>query len=285
LQPWFEEAALTGKTIALDGKRLCGAHKYDEKPPELLNIVEHETGNILGQEIISSPGNERASAVKWLSNTSLFRCIITGDALHTTKEMAELITGKCNSDYLFVVKANNKMLFEVMQSLKMNESRGEPHASTCERGHGREETREIWCSKNLGWHGKASSFFPGAKQIATVQRTQKNLSTGKATVEIAHLVTSKSRIEMSPDEMLKLNRTHWSVEAKSHYVKDGFMSEDKSRCRAGNLAHNLSILRNVALKILRKIQLTMCTRIGRATIPQAHRTLQKAGGGCKLLNC
>ena len=285
LKPWFEETELRGKAIAIDGKRMCGAHNSDENPPELLNIVEHGTGRILGQEIVESPGNERAAAVKWLSNTNLFRCLITGDALHTSKEMAELITGKCSSDYLFVTKANNRALFEIMKELNMQETRGAPHSSTFERGHGREESREIWCSSNLGWHGKVSAFFPKAKQVATVVRTQKNLTSGKETFEVVYLITSRNRIEMSPEQMLEGNRMHWTVEAKNHYVKDGFFAEDKSRCRAGNLPHNLSILRNVALKILRKVQLALCTKKSRETIPEAHRALQRAGGVCRLLNC
>jgi predicted transposase YbfD/YdcC len=285
LKPWFEETEIRGKIIAIDGKRMCGAHCSSEKPPEILNIVEHGTGQVIGQEVINSPGNERAAAVKWLANTTLFRCLVTGDALHTSREMAELITEKCNSDYLFIIKGNNKMLFEIMQELKMHESRGTPHASTFEQGHGREESREIWCSTNIGWRGQVSRYFPNAKQVATVVRTQKNLKSGKETFEVAYLITSKSRVEMSPEQMLQVNRTHWTVEAKNHYVKDGFLAEDKSRCRAGYLPHNLSILRNVALKILRKVQLALCTKKSRETIPEAHRALQRAGGVCKLLSC
>ncbi len=79
---------------------------------------------------------------------------------------------------------------------------------------------------------------------------------------------------MGPEQMLKRNRGYWTAEAKNHYVKDGFLAEDKSKCRAENLPHNLSILRNVALKILRKIQLALCTKKSRQTIPAAHKALQ-----------
>ena len=285
LKPWFEKTGLSEKAIAIDGKRMCGARRSNENPPEMLNIVEHGTGQVLGQEIVDSPGNERAAAIKWLSNTTLDRCLITADALHTSKEMAELITGKCSSDYLFVIKANNRELFEIMKTLNMQETRGAPHASTFERGHGREESREIWCSQNLGWHGNVSNFFPKAKQVATVVRTQKDLASGKKSFEIVYLVTSLSRTDMGPEKMLQGNRGHWTVEAKNHYVKDGYLAEDKSRCRAENLPHNLSILRNVALKILRKIQLALCTKKGRETIPEAHRVLKSLGGACRLLSC
>ena len=45
-------------------KRLCGAHNSDSRPPEILNIVEHGTGSVLGQQLIASPGQEREAAVQ-----------------------------------------------------------------------------------------------------------------------------------------------------------------------------------------------------------------------------
>jgi len=61
-----------------------------------------------------------------------------------------------------------------------------------------------------------------AKQVATVVRTQKDLASGKKSFEIVYLVTSLSRTDMGPEKMLQGNRGHWTVEAKNHYVKDGY---------------------------------------------------------------
>jgi predicted transposase YbfD/YdcC len=58
------------------------------------------------------------------------------------------------------------------------------------------------------------------------------LTSGKKTFEVVYLVTSLLRIEMGPEQMLKRNRGYWTAEAKNHYVKDGFLAEDKSKCRA-----------------------------------------------------
>jgi predicted transposase YbfD/YdcC len=281
---WLKGTKLEGKTIALDGKRLCGAHVSDSKPPEILNIVEHGSGEVLGQKLISGTGQEREAVVKWISKTSLEGCLLTGDALHTSKALAEMIVTEKKADYLMVIKANNKCLFEDLKDLKMNERRGTPHASTFEKNHGREESREIWTSTNIGQKGKVSKYFPGAQQIATVVRTQKDLKSEKTTYEIAYLVSSRTRLEMSPEQMLAANRGHWTVESKNHYIKDVTMGEDKSRCRAGNLAHNLATIRNVALKILRKVQIHLCTGKGRQTIPAALKKIKDLGGVCKILN-
>lgn len=281
---WLKGTALEGKILALDGKRLCGAHSSNSKPPEILNIVEHGSGEVLGQQLILGTGQEREAAVKWISNTSLLGCLLTGDALHANKALAEMIVGEKKADYLMVIKANNKIIFEDIKNLKMNENIEKPHASTFEKSHGREESREIWVSTNIGSKGKVALYFPGAEQIATVVRTQKNIKSGKEYFEIAYLITSRKSEEMNPEQFLKANREHWTVESKNHYVKDGFMGEDKSRCRAGNLAHNLATLRNIALKILRTVQIKLCDKKGRQTIPEALRKIKDLGGVLKILS-
>lgn len=281
---WLQGTTLAGKTIAIDGKRLCGAHASGSKPPEVLNVVEHGSGDVVGQHLIAGTGQERDAATQWIARTSLAGCLVTYDALHTNKAHAKMITFKKEADYLMVIKSNNKRLYEAIKNLKMQEGPDAPHAVTFEKSHGREESRKLWCSTKLGDQGKVSQFFPGAEQIATVVRTQRNLKTGKETSDIAYLITSRTSLKMSPEQMLEANRGHWTVEAKNHYVKDGFMGEDKSRCRAGNLAHNLASLRNVALKILRTIQIKLCLGKGRQTIPAALRKLKELGGVCKILS-
>jgi len=43
---------------------------------------------------------------------------------------------------------------------------------------------------------------------------------------------------------------HWGIENKNHYVRDVSLQEDASRIRVN--AYNLSVLRSLALNILRK---------------------------------
>jgi predicted transposase YbfD/YdcC len=48
-----------------------------------------------------------------------------------------------------------------------------------------------------------------------------------------------------------LVRGHWSVENRCHWVLDVVFGEDHSQVRDTTAAHNLSILREMALKALR----------------------------------
>ncbi|WP_442942277.1 hypothetical protein [Nostoc sp.] len=47
-------------------------------------------------------------------------------------------------------------------------------------------------------------------------------------------------------------RGHWSIENCLHWVKDVVLKEDDSTIRLGNAPANLSILRAIALNILRR---------------------------------
>ncbi len=54
-----------------------------------------------------------------------------------------------------------------------------------------------------------------------------------------------------PSEMLALNRSHWEIENRVHYVRDFAYDEDRSRARAGRLPRNLACLSNAAISIVR----------------------------------
>lgn len=45
-------------------------------------------------------------------------------------------------------------------------------------------------------------------------------------------------------------RSHWGVEIRLHWVLDMAFREDESHIRTGHAAHNISILRRLALNLL-----------------------------------
>ena len=54
-----------------------------------------------------------------------------------------------------------------------------------------------------------------------------------------------------PSTLLALNRGHWSIENKSHYVRDVVFDEDRCRVRTGNAAQLLASIRNLAIGLFR----------------------------------
>lgn len=64
-------------------------------------------------------------------------------------------------------------------------------------------------------------------------------------------MTSLSPEKASPEALLALNRDGWSIENKSHYVRDVTYDEDRSQVRTRNAPRVMASVRNTAIGLLR----------------------------------
>lgn len=72
--------------------------------------------------------------------------------------------------------------------------------------------------------------FPFCGQVACVERHTEEIKTGKKRSEIVYLITSASPEKVSPKQLLELNRGHWAIENKSHYVRDRYLNQPPAAC-------------------------------------------------------
>lgn len=109
------------------------------------------------------------------------------------------------------------------------------------------ETREIWTSTRL------NEFvdFPHVGQVARVERTRQQVTSGKVHTEVAYLITSLSPEQASPERLLALNRGHWEIENRLHWVRDVTFGEDLSQIRKGSGPRMMATLRNLAISLVR----------------------------------
>jgi hypothetical protein len=70
-------------------------------------------------------------------------------------------------------------------------------------------------------------------------------------LEIAYGVTSLEQKRASAKRLLELNRFHWEIENRVHYVRDVTYDEDRCRIRTGNGPRMMATIRNIALSIAR----------------------------------
>ncbi len=84
---------------------------------------------------------------------------------------------------------------------------------------------------------------------------------GKTTREVRSFITSAPRSEAGARTLLRWARGHWSIENRTHYVRDVTMEEDASRVRKGSGPQVMAALRNTAIGFLR---LTGATNIAAA---------------------
>lgn len=74
--------------------------------------------------------------------------------------------------------------------------------------------------------------------------------TGEHSRELAYGITSRCAAEMSPERLLKINRGHWVIENRCHYIIDWNYDEDRSRIRTGHGPENITRLRRFAVALI-----------------------------------
>jgi hypothetical protein len=119
--------------------------------------------------------------------------------------------------------------------------------------------------------------FPHVAQIFTIQRERTVIKTGKTTMETAYGITSRPPEKATPEQILAANRGHWSIENRSHYVRDGAYDEDRSQIRTKNGPWVMATLRNFAISLLRLIGYKSIPEGNRDMAAKPHLTLRLVG--------
>ena len=92
---------------------------------------------------------------------------------------------------------------------------------------------------------------PGIAQVFQYHYTYKNQKTGEETHKVHYGITSLNPEEASAERLLALRRGHWSIENKSHWMRDTLLGEDTSPVRCGAIPQVMAALRNTALSVFR----------------------------------
>lgn len=233
--------------VAIDGKAVRGAFARGRKstPLHLVNVWAAEARLVLAQRT-APRRNEVAGALEVLELLSLEGCIVTADALHCHRAMAKAIL-ECGADYALGVKDNRPGLR--MDAARCIETAGRGQSDRAKQeqpvSHGRYERREAVVAP-AGEMARAHDF-PGIQAVARV--TSHRRVEGKDTeVAIRYFLLSQ---RLSARRLLEVVRQHWTIENQLHWVLDVVFDEDHARNRKDHGPENISILRKLALNLLR----------------------------------
>ena len=91
--------------------------------------------------------------------------------------------------------------------------------------------------------------WPGVGQVGQIESVVEQ--DGKVAHETRYFITSVPRDLGGASRLLVWGRGHWSIENRSHYVRDVTFGEDASRVRTGNAPRAMASLRNLAIGALR----------------------------------
>jgi predicted transposase YbfD/YdcC len=248
--------------LALDGKvqRGVGAHGGSLC---LVSLVCHGSGLVLGQTAVPDKTNEITAAPVLLTERNLRGRVLTVDALHCQRELAELVIAR-GGHYLMALKGNQPTLYEAVVELfgTRPTRRFQPVQSrtkSAEKSHGRYEERWLETSVLLNDY----LDWPGLAQVLRRRCRRTFYQTGKVEEETTYFITSLPLAQARAKQLTGLIRGHWTIENKLHHVRDVSFREDACGARTGSAAQALAALHNGVLNVLRLA--------GRTNIAQALR--------------
>jgi hypothetical protein len=93
--------------------------------------------------------------------------------------------------------------------------------------------------------------WPGAQQVFRLDRRVIVCRTGAVREEVLYGVTSLTAVRADAARLLQVGRAHWTIENRSHWVRDVVFDEDRSQVHVGSLPEVMAALRNTVIGLLR----------------------------------
>jgi predicted transposase YbfD/YdcC len=221
------------RAVAVDGKTSRGARRADGTRVHLLGVAEHG-GRLLDHLEVDVKHNETSHFTDLLEPLDLAGAVVTFDALHTVRANLDWLAAEKKAQYIAVVKGNQPLLHTRVRALPWRQV--PPGSVTRETGHGRTETRTLKAAH------VSRLDFPHARQAIKITRWRKDTATGKTSRETAYAITSLTSADATAQDLARLVREHWSIEAH-HHIRDLTFGEDTATSRTGSGPVNLATIR------------------------------------------
>jgi predicted transposase YbfD/YdcC len=259
------------QAIAVDGKTLRGSRSDDAVARHILAVADQQTGVVLASTDVDTKTNEITRFGPLLDQISDLRgVVLTADALHCQREHVIYLAER-GAHWILTVKRNQPGLHRQLAALPWRAVSEADRATT--RGHGRREIRTLKIlSVSTGIE------FPNAAQALQIRRRRRRLDQPKRfTTETVYAITDLRVHEAKPVQLAGWIRGHWSIENKTHWVRDVTYDEDRSQIRTGTGPHVMAALRNAAIGALRLAGVTNIAAANRHHARDSNRPLELLG--------
>lgn len=243
---WLCGLISESEIINIDGKIIESYSSND--PLTLVRAWCQKNKIVLGQIKVPYGTNEITTIPKLLDILYLEGKIVTIDAIGAQKTIVEKIIEK-KADYCIALKSNQHQFYKdiklYLDSLTNNEfDIPFTYHKTTDNDHGRYEIRHCWSTENIDWLIQKTQW-KNLKSISVIEMlTEKN---GKTSINRRYFISS---LAADAKNILRIIRSHWSIENQLHWHLDVTFDEDKSTTRGIFGAQNLTFLRSVAISLL-----------------------------------
>lgn len=257
---WTSALAQGGpEIVAFDGKTIRRSlDRADGKGPiHVVSAWAARNELVLAQFKVDAKSNEITALPALLAMLNLEGSVVTSDAMGCQVEIARQIIDQ-GGDYVLSLKDNQPSLAADCAALfawlhgphPLDEPIVVGTDEQADGGHGRVETRHVWCTSEL--QGVVSGErWPGLTSLVMVEATRH--IGGRDEVEQRYYISSlPGSTDTDAHRFNDVIRTHWEIENRVHWVLDVAMAEDTNRARKGESAQNLALIRKLVLNLLRR---------------------------------
>jgi predicted transposase YbfD/YdcC len=252
---WVKEISdLVGlKHIAIDGKTLRRSGNKGAGLGMLHAVSAWATEQhlLLGQVMTDAKSNEITAIPKLLELLDLHGALVTIDAMGCQKAIAKQIVEQ-GGDFVLTVKGNQQHLLEDIQATVekaldgMLPTEQVEQYTKAESGHGRLEERSYTVIHNVegirdrdGW----------AKLTSVGMIYSERTVAGQKSTEVRYFIGSR---KMGARKYARVLRGHWAIENNLHWQLDVTFGEDDSTIEQRNGGANFSVLRRIAISLLKQ---------------------------------
>jgi predicted transposase YbfD/YdcC len=249
-----------GSVVCIDGKAQRGTAKSGQ-PHSFVHIVSAwaATNHLtLGQLKVDGKSNEITAIPKLLDVLDIEGTIVSIDAMGCQTEIADKIVYK-SADYVLALKGNQGSLANEVENYFNQAEAIDFEYIECdaigskEAGHGRIEKREIYVTEDIDWLPQKDAWR-GLRSIVMV-RSERLLPGKPPSIEKRYYISSLSACAL---KIANAIRKHWSIENQAHWILDVAFREDEQNADAGNIAENMSLVRRIALNLLKQEKSAKC---------------------------
>lgn len=245
--------SIDGEHVAIDGKTL--RRSFDRAAAKdaihMISAWASASGLVLGQLKVDDKSNEITAIPYLLGLLALDGATVTIDAMGCQKEIARTIVEQ-GADYVLALKDNHatlraevKLLFDALTTTGLTDVSCDYYQSV-DADHGRIETRRYWLTGDIECLGVKGSWA----NIAGVGMVESQVEVGaEVSVERRYFLTS---LGCDAERFAQAVRQHWGIENSLHWVLDVSFREDDCRIRQDAGAQAMSVLRHMALNLIRR---------------------------------
>lgn len=241
------------KQISIDGKTVCGVSRGsgEESKLHVISAWVREDGVSFGQIRTEEKSNEITAIPLLLEGLNIEGGTITIDAMGCQKALVEkIIDNKAN--YVLAVKGNHPTLLQEMKEYfawaKADEVEQKHLSVHTEKDNNRDRrvSRHVTVSNDISWFEDKAAW----KDLRTfIHVEQTTIRASETTREERFYI---SNLERDAVAFTSFIRRHWEIENCLHWMLDTTFHEDDCLICTGNAPENLSVVRKIALTMIKK---------------------------------